>query len=420
MRRVSALTAIAIVLMLGTGAAAWMMRVHALASEVSAQADLARTLIDAGAAPDRRFVRTIVRDDLHVIVANFETGRVIDAFGSDLREHPLPPAMPGPGGPEGPGGPGRRARPPRSPFVGFALQLAHIAPIAIRREGAVITVAPGGPALLRFLAIDALLVLLVSTLAISFAVRYAARQRRSERAALLANLEERRAAAERYQRFLAETGHELRTPLTIVSGYVDILRKSDVLAGFDRRVIEGMYAETTRMRALVEKMLTLARLNSPVSVPRLLDAADAAAEITATAQRRFPEREIAHIRERSASIVIDGDDLTEALGNLIENAVKYAPNSPIAVRCTTDGGGVAIAVSDGGPGIPAEERDAIFERFYRARDRSGAEGLGLGLAIVKRVVDRWNGTIDLESRPGRTVFTLRFPVADEESHADSR
>ncbi|MDE2482137.1 MAG: HAMP domain-containing histidine kinase, partial [bacterium] len=321
------------------------------------------------------------------------------------------------GGPPRPGG----ARPgARSPLVVFALQLARIPPVTIDRGDAIVTIAPSGPPLLRFLTIDAAFALAAIVAIAGFGVRRASLQVRGERAALLATLDERRAAAERYQRFLAETGHELRTPLTIVSGYVDILHSSQALAGVDGRIIEGLRAETTRMRTLVEKMLTLARLNSPVSVPRLLDLADAAGEIVATAQRRFPERSIAFECTRSASIVIDGDDLTEALGNLIENAVKYAPASPIRVHAGVRGALARIAVSDDGPGIPTDERDAIFERFYRARDRNGAEGLGLGLAIVKRVADRWSGAVELESQPGHTVFTLQFPLADEESDADSR
>ena len=168
------------------------------------------------------------------------------------------------------------------------------------------------------------------------------------------------------------------------------------------------------MRGLVEKMMTLARLESQVTVPRLFDAGTAVREAAQTVQRRHPQREVRVVTEQTASIVIDADDFSAALGNLLENAVTYAPESPIAIETHVRDGRVAIAVIDRGPGIGEDEREAIFGRFYRGGGRALGEGLGLGLAIVRRVADRWNGTIDVTSGDGRTEFRLTFPVADEE------
>ncbi len=415
MRRAVAGLALAIVVVIAGGVIAWHVRLHLIRSEIAAQAAVARTLIAAHAHADERMISALARPDLHVIIFRGADATVIDAFGTAIGTHPA--AMPGLNPPGAGAGPRLR---PRPPLVVLALQLAHMRPVNIIDGDTTITFVPFGPQLARFLAIDVGVASLCLILFGVIVVRRAALRAGSERSALLANLEERRHAAERYQRFLAETGHELRTPLTIVSGYVDILRSSEAAAAIDERVIEGMRAETARMRVLVEKMLTLARLNSPVSVPRLLDVGEAAGEIVATAQRRFPERTVRLRCDHSTSIVIDGDDLSAAVGNLIENAVKYAPGSPIDVRVSMNEGRATIAVSDSGPGIAPDERDAVFERFYRSRDRSGAEGLGLGLAIVKRVADRWNGEVTLASAPGATVFTLRFPPADEELHAESR
>jgi signal transduction histidine kinase len=151
-------------------------------------------------------------------------------------------------------------------------------------------------------------------------------------------------------------------------------------------------------------------------VPRLLDVATAAREAVATAQRRYPEREIRVDITGSTSIVIDADDYAAALGNLVENAIKYAPESPIVVETSVGEGEVSTSVIDRGPGVAQDERDAIFERFHRGRGRTFGEGLGVGLTIVKRVAERWNGSVDLDSRAGRTAFTLTFPTADEELH----
>jgi signal transduction histidine kinase len=96
---------------------------------------------------------------------------------------------------------------------------------------------------------------------------------------------------------------------------------------------------------------------------------------------------------------------------LVENALRYAPESPVEVRATARDGLVAIEVADRGPGIPEGERAMIFERFYRGTDRTDSEGSGLGLAIVRRVVERWGGTLSLNSGDGETRFIMRFPVA---------
>jgi signal transduction histidine kinase len=205
-----------------------------------------------------------------------------------------------------------------------------------------------------------------------------------------------------------------------MAGYVDILRARDPNEPLDGRILDGMYAEASRMRVLVEKMMTLARLESSVAVPRLLEIGAAAREAAQTVQRRYPEREITVRAEGTASIVIDADDYAAALGNILENAVKYAPDSPIAIETSAAVGVATTAVVDRGPGIPAAERDAIFERFQRGHGRAYGEGLGLGLAIVKRVADRWGGTVDCTSGGGRTVFRLCFPLADEEVYGVAR
>jgi signal transduction histidine kinase len=166
--------------------------------------------------------------------------------------------------------------------------------------------------------------------------------------------------------------------------------------------------------------MTLARLETHAGVPRLLDVATAAREAAQTIQRRYPERNVRVEAAQTGSIVIDADDYAAALGNVLENAVRYAPGSAIEIHTSVAGGQVTTAVVDHGPGILAQDQLAIFERFYRGRGRAIGEGLGLGLAIVKRIVDRWNGNVDCESAPGRTIFRLSFPLADEEPYGLAR
>jgi signal transduction histidine kinase len=152
-------------------------------------------------------------------------------------------------------------------------------------------------------------------------------------------------------------------------------------------------------------------------VARLLDVAAAAETTAETIRRRYPDRSITVVASGSPHIVIDGDDFADALGNLIENAVRYAPDSEIAVSASSHAGTAVVTVSDRGPGIAPEDRERIFERFYRGRGHDGKDGLGLGLAIVRGVAGRWGGTASVESVLGRTVFRLAFPVAVEEAQA---
>jgi signal transduction histidine kinase len=418
---------VAIAVLVCAAVAAWTVFVHGVADAMRAQARLAGDLLDANVPVGEGFARALLRPGVHVLAVDRRARIVVDGGSNGVHALPVPPdaVLPPDARPrDGDGPPASSpndgvplgAGPPRHGPVGtIALSLARLAPIRIERGDRSVEIAPDVRVLGRWLLADSLLLLAgVVAVAVVASARSAASVR-NERRALETRAAERSAAAERYQRFLAEAGHELRTPLTVMAGYVDILRARDASAPLDERVVEGMYAETARMRALVEKMMTLARLESPAAVPRLLDVADAARDAAQTLRRRYPNRVVRVHAEQTASVIIDADDYAAALGNLLENAVKHAPHSEVALETTVRDGRAITAVTDHGPGIPPGERDAIFEQFYRGR--AGAEGLGLGLAIVKRVADRWNGSVDCESAGGRTVFRLTFPLADEEVHA---
>jgi signal transduction histidine kinase len=109
----------------------------------------------------------------------------------------------------------------------------------------------------------------------------------------------------------------------------------------------------------------------------------------------------------------DPDSVRQALLNLVDNAIKYsAGRKHVAVRLAENDGKVEVSVSDQGIGIPAEDREKIFEAFFRspAAVRHDPKGVGLGLKIVKHIMDAHGGTIDLRSKPGKgTTFTLKFP-----------
>jgi signal transduction histidine kinase len=422
MSRILTVTAVAIALLCAAAAGAWFAMVHGVADAVGSQVRVAGEQLDAGDAIDARLARALLRPGLRIVLIDRGRGVLLDADGGGVHERPLPPPQPPGSAPENERPPnGAPNAPPRpSPFVTIALALAHVPPVDVQRGGRVVRVGADGVYLARRLAGGIAVLAALIALACAAGAQRAAQRTRAERRRLEADVVERRAAAERYQRFLAETGHELRTPLTVMSGYVEILRNHRDGAPIDPRVIEGLQAETARMRLLVEKMMTLARLEADAGVARLIDVAQAARDAVETARRRFADREVTVEVARTASIVIDADDYAAALGNLVENAVKYAPDSPILVETDILDGQAVTSVIDRGPGVAPDDRRAIFDRFRRGRRAPGRDGLGIGLSIVKRVADRWNGFVTLESIDGCTTFSLSFPVADEESHAVPR
>ncbi|HEV3089203.1 MAG TPA: HAMP domain-containing sensor histidine kinase [Candidatus Elarobacter sp.] len=233
-------------------------------------------------------------------------------------------------------------------------------------------------------------------------------------AKVAAAFEERRYVEEHMRRFVSDAGHELRTPLTVIDGYLQILRKTrpDDAAGRER-ALATLQAQTARMRVLVERLMVLARLERPQAVrsDAVVDVAEIAADAIAgvTSARGGDVRLEADV---APSILADAADLHEAIGNLVDNAVKYGASSAVVVTLSASENEVIVRVRDGGPGIPPDERARIFERFFRGEGRGEIEGSGLGLAIVERAASRCGGRVVLErAEPGETVFALHLPAA---------
>jgi signal transduction histidine kinase len=235
----------------------------------------------------------------------------------------------------------------------------------------------------------------------------------SASAQVAAAFAERDLAEAQMRQFVADAGHELRTPLTIVLGYIDLLRRR--LGDDDDRsrlIFNSIGSEGRRMRTLVDNLVLLAKLEGDDVRPiEPFALADLIREITDVRRGLDPAVRFELDFRVSATAIADRAEMHEALANLIDNAIKYAPGSP--VRITLDSareGTVDIAVSDDGPGIDERDRAIIFERFFRGAARGEVEGSGLGLAIAKRAVERAGGSIALDAtvaRGTRFVITLR-------------
>ncbi len=224
-----------------------------------------------------------------------------------------------------------------------------------------------------------------------------------------ANGEQRRQSAEMRQ-FIADAGHELRTPLTIFMGYLDALRQGVVQdPSAVAKVHETMLDESRKMRTIIEKLILLARMErEPEATTQRVDLNSVAARAV-DALRPLAGERIAFHGAEPATVLGDDAQLYEAIKNVVENAVRYAPKSPVDVSVRANGDTAEVVVSDRGPGMSNVDIEHAFDRFYRGTSRRDVDGSGLGLAIAKRVVERIGGSIALESNPASgTHVTMRF------------
>src|SRR6266508_2579941 len=206
--------------------------------------------------------------------------------------------------------------------------------------------------------------------------------------AMLAQIEaafaQRTASERRLRRFIADASHELRTPLTSIRGYSEMLRRgaeeSPQDADLARRRIEE---ESVRMSALVDDMLLIARLDQGRPLEsRPVDLQVIARDAAADARVVAPQREIT--LDAPDTVIVAGDDtrLRQVVGNLVRNALVHTPpTTPVEIAVTTVNGTAHLSVADHGSGLGVDDRDRIFEPFYRFDTRRTSDIYGVGLAI---------------------------------------
>jgi signal transduction histidine kinase len=228
-------------------------------------------------------------------------------------------------------------------------------------------------------------------------------------ASVASAMDDRRRAEERMRQFAADASHELRTPLTVIAGYIDVLRRGAIEEPkIARQILATMTLEKEHMRGLIDRLMRLARLDSEAQ-PRneRINVADFLRVQCEAARRLDDRREIDYSVDGVETIEADRSELGEAVWNIIENALKYAPDAPIHLRASRNNGHTVLSVRDEGPGMSESERVHAFERFYRGDERGEIAGSGLGLAIAKRAVERAGGDIAIDSAPGHgTAVTI--------------
>jgi two-component system, OmpR family, sensor histidine kinase SenX3 len=224
--------------------------------------------------------------------------------------------------------------------------------------------------------------------------------------------------------FVANISHELKTPVGALAVLAEAMTDEDDL-GVVHRIAARMIDESHRVSRTIDDLLELSRIElgeEPVrDVVDVIDVVEGAIERSRPlAEARTTAIELLELSE-GVDVLGDRRQLVSALGNLVENAVKYSEvGSSVQVRVRVEGQWVELMVADHGIGIPVQDHDRIFERFYRvdkARSRDTG-GTGLGLAIVRHVATNHRGDVQVSSQEGEgSTFVLRIPLANIGSDA---
>ncbi len=226
--------------------------------------------------------------------------------------------------------------------------------------------------------------------------------------AMTAALSERMDAIER---FAADVAHEIRNPLTSVRSAVETLPLVKDAAGRDR-LLKILIQDVSRLDRLLTDISNASRLDAELSrdAPRMLDLSRLLSDLVALRQRSRPRRrrggDLRRPRRASNRFDVQGREgpLGQVFRNLIENAGSFSPpGAAVRVKLARAGDQVRVAVEDEGPGVPAENLETVFERFYTSRPAGAAFGghSGLGLSIARQIVEAHGGRIWAENRTGR-------------------
>jgi two-component system, OmpR family, sensor kinase len=218
-------------------------------------------------------------------------------------------------------------------------------------------------------------------------------------------------ALDEQRRFAADASHELRTPLTAIRGDIELLRRHDLPPEERAQVLDEMGEAASRMERMVEDLLVLARAEggdagrrADVDLAELLSGLVHGAEETG-------------LPADGGRPVVSADPtaLRAVFQNLLENARRHGETVRVSVR--TEGRQAVVEVADDGPGVAPEDRDRIFDRFYRAPQLRNTPGTGLGLAIARMAAEQAGGTVRLLDSTEGARFEVRLPLAPRSSSA---
>ncbi|MGZ8755770.1 MAG: sensor histidine kinase [Acidimicrobiia bacterium] len=219
---------------------------------------------------------------------------------------------------------------------------------------------------------------------------------------------------QRRVRLISEVAHELRTPLTTVEGYLEGML--DGVFDASEETLGASIREVRRIKRLADDLSLLSKTEEAVQPLNLveIDVGGLASEVGDRLRPQFEAEAIDLVVDTAAGLVVraDPDRTTQVLTNILGNALAYTPSGgTVRVEATARDGMAVVRVTDTGKGLTAEQREAVFERFYRA-DPAAPGGSGIGLTIARSIARRQGGEVSAESAgPNRgSTFTLRLPL----------
>ena len=225
-------------------------------------------------------------------------------------------------------------------------------------------------------------------------------------------------ALSQQRRFIADAAHELRTPLTALILQLQLAERAKDPAEHEK-ALATLREGIARAVRLVEQLLALARQDpeAPIRSPAPVDLAGLAKSAADFHAAAADARGLTLRAEAAAPVVVQGEReaLRTLIDNLVDNAIRYTPQGTVTIRAAREDATAVLEVIDTGPGVPAAERERVFDRFYRG-ERAAATGSGLGLAIVRAIADRHGAHVELLDRqPGtglraRVVFPALSPA----------
>lgn len=263
-------------------------------------------------------------------------------------------------------------------------------------------------------------------------VHFAPFKEKGERQGMLVVLHDvtrERSLSRLQQEFVANVSHELRTPLTTIKNYIEtLLNGAQENPGVRTRFLEVVEKETERMVKLVRDLLVLSRFDYK-EVQWVKEKADLGlllADVLHQIEHACREKDVSltvTLPDENCLVLLDKDKIRQVLLNLLENAYKFTPaGGEIIIRVfPVDESCVCVAIRDTGAGIPSEEQERVFERFYRVDKTRSREsgGTGLGLPIAKQIIEAHGGSITLKSKPGKgTEMKFCLPVNGNHECAD--
>ncbi len=228
------------------------------------------------------------------------------------------------------------------------------------------------------------------------------------------------------KRLIADASHELKTPLSIIRAQCDITLQRERTKEEYAETIGTIREVSVNVGTLVRDLLSLARLDSGILSPidfKPLSLNECLEQVIGMVTALAEEMQVRITEDFKEDICVGGDrdSLTEAFLNLAENGIKYnKAGGTLKVSTCREGTKAVISIRDTGPGIRDEEKEAVFDRFYRSDTVRGAEGTGLGLSITRAIIEAHGGKIELESEPGKgCTFIVALPANGSQDNRSS-